>query len=335
MTMALIVIGEYHHCTLHACNTAHKHACTHDAQTRLLLHCCSGTTTLITCSDNAKHTGRCQCFLSLQKAFQQEEKPVGILSSASSTGISLHASTPTSKKRCMVLFELGWSAESVLQILGRIHRSGQYKTPEFVIVSAPSEAEQRFSATVSAKLSNVGALTSGNVYDKSSASIVSFKGESLLGSAGRRVARRMSHLVSKNLDDECLDPRRFLNRLLAMVPKEANQIFRAFYEAVVQELERDVIIGVFFNCQILCVLVVYPCIHECGACACNRATGKLHTRQYELAESEHTKIEVRACVKACLGARVLTVDSVLLLLPYTVPSHQNHQLHRDSTSAVS
>jgi hypothetical protein len=94
-------------------------------------------------------------------AFQAAKKKIAILSTACDTGTSLHADGPGAARRVQILFELPWSSSRALQQLGRTHRAGQSSAPLYLLIGA-NGPEKRFVATVSARLSSMGALCSAD-----------------------------------------------------------------------------------------------------------------------------------------------------------------------------
>ena len=94
--------------------------------------------------------------------FQMGRKKAAVLSGAMSTGISMHADGVGAPRRCMILFELPWSAEKAMQQIGRVHRSRQESAPEYVLMASNRGFEQRFSSTVGSRLAQLGAIASGD-----------------------------------------------------------------------------------------------------------------------------------------------------------------------------
>ena len=95
-------------------------------------------------------------------AFQCDKKHIAIISMACSTGISLHAHKEDSRRRTQMLFELPYSSVAAMQQLGRTHRAGQSSAPKYVLLSSDYGPEKRFSATVAAKLTTLGAISTGD-----------------------------------------------------------------------------------------------------------------------------------------------------------------------------
>ena len=93
----------------------------------------------------------------------KEEKNVAIITAAGSTGISLHSdlACKNQKKRVMFITELSWAADSMVQQLGRVHRSNQKFAPEFRIIVSRLGGESRYIGAIKVKLRALGAMTKG------------------------------------------------------------------------------------------------------------------------------------------------------------------------------
>lgn len=86
-----------------------------------------------------------------------DEANVAIISDAGSTGISLHASKDckNQRRRVHITVELGWSAEKVLQQLGRTHRANQIHAPIYKLLLSNVPAEIRFTSIILGRLSTM------------------------------------------------------------------------------------------------------------------------------------------------------------------------------------
>lgn len=178
--------------------------------------------------------------------FQSGEKKVAVLSLAMSTGTSLHAEGPDGKKRCQILFEMPWSAEKAMQQIGRVHRSDQRSTPEYILMACDRGPDARFLATVGSRLRALGAMQSGDRETLMSESRLRLRGADGLD-AEHFVSTRAHDAVCKLFttraygqlfekmglrETDSLSGKRFLNRALALPCDEADAIFAAFVDGV-------------------------------------------------------------------------------------------------------
>ena len=176
-----------------------------------------------------------------RRRFQRGSCKVALVSGAASTGISLHddgsAEDGLSHPRTMILFELPWSASAALQLLGRVHRSAQLSQPLFV-TTAITTAEQRFSAAVSQRLRQLGALTTGDQRDDGG-SRIALEGEVLLSAAGNRAAMTVANLHQINVRKEAAG-RQLLNFALGMPPADSEAVIQQFFDCTASEHAKDV-----------------------------------------------------------------------------------------------
>jgi hypothetical protein len=87
-----------------------------------------------------------------------------ILNVAGSTGISLHASEKFTdqRQRHMIVAQPAQDINIFMQMLGRIHRTGQVKLPKYTILSVDLPTEKRPTALLSKKMKSLNANTSSN-----------------------------------------------------------------------------------------------------------------------------------------------------------------------------
>lgn len=87
-----------------------------------------------------------------------------ILNVAGSTGISLHASEKFADKRQrhMIVAQPASDINIFMQMLGRIHRTGQVVLPKYTLLSADLPTERRPTALLSKKMKSLNANTSSN-----------------------------------------------------------------------------------------------------------------------------------------------------------------------------
>ena len=86
-----------------------------------------------------------------------------VINSAGATGISLHASTEAfdQRPRHMLVLQPHGDISVFIQLLGRIHRTGQVEWPSFTMLATSIPAERRISAMLKKKLASLKSNTSG------------------------------------------------------------------------------------------------------------------------------------------------------------------------------
>ncbi len=96
-------------------------------------------------------------------AFNNGKKRILIFSEAGSTGVSYHASRDfkNQQKRRLLIAEPGWNPFTFVQSLGRVHRSNQVHKPEIVMVSTDLPGEIRIRSTVTRRMQQLGASSTG------------------------------------------------------------------------------------------------------------------------------------------------------------------------------
>lgn len=107
-----------------------------------------------------------------------------ILNVSGSTGISLHASErfKDQRPRRMVVAQAAQDINIFMQMLGRIHRTGQVELPSYEILSVDLPAEKRPTSILSNKMKSLNANTSSNTE-----SATSIKSSDLLNKYGDQV----------------------------------------------------------------------------------------------------------------------------------------------------
>ena len=108
---------------------------------------------------------RVEMISSFQNGEESENGPIDVLiiNSAGATGISLHASTEAfdQRPRHMVVLQPHGDISVFIQLLGRIHRTGQVEWPSFTMLATGIPAERRILAMLRKKLSSLKSNTSG------------------------------------------------------------------------------------------------------------------------------------------------------------------------------
>jgi len=102
---------------------------------------------------------------SYQNGEESKAGPIDVLiiNSAGATGISLHASVDAfdQRPRHMIVLQPHGDISVFIQLLGRIHRTGQVEWPSFTMLATGIPAERRILAMLRKKLSSLKSNTSG------------------------------------------------------------------------------------------------------------------------------------------------------------------------------
>ena len=93
--------------------------------------------------------------------FQSGRKHIAVLSRAGGVGISLDDATD-GRRRVHIILEMPWSAEDLLQQMGRTHRSSSIQPPSYIMLTSDIPAELRFASSIVARLKSFGALVKGD-----------------------------------------------------------------------------------------------------------------------------------------------------------------------------
>jgi tRNA G10 N-methylase Trm11 len=98
------------------------------------------------------------------RGFNSGETDVIILNQAGSTGLSLHASNKVKdqRKRHMLIVQPEKNIDTHMQMLGRIHRTGQVVTPSYSQMMADIPAEMRPAAVLLKKMASLNANTTAS-----------------------------------------------------------------------------------------------------------------------------------------------------------------------------
>ena len=172
-----------------------------------------------------------------KQRFQEGGARVAFISSAASTGCSLH--DVNGARRCVVSLELPYSPLAFIQQAGRAHRAGQRSAPRLVLVSCPGvEADSRFAAAISAKLAQLGAISRADRRDGAGP----FDFGSAVDMCSPLANGVAAGVAASNNFDLGTEPTavRLMNRCLAAGPTRGNDIMRQFRHslAVYKEKER-------------------------------------------------------------------------------------------------
>lgn len=99
-----------------------------------------------------------------KEMFQSGDYRCIVISSAGSTGISLHAdrNCKNQTRRHLICLETAWSADVQIQFFGRVHRSNQTSDPIISMTDSGIPAERRFISTIGKRMESLGAITRGD-----------------------------------------------------------------------------------------------------------------------------------------------------------------------------
>lgn len=100
----------------------------------------------------------------VMNAFNNENLDFIVLNQSGSTGISLHASEKFARRdpRMMIVAQPHLDINQFMQMLGRIHRSGQVELPYFMLLQSSLPAEKRPAAILGKKMARLNANTTSN-----------------------------------------------------------------------------------------------------------------------------------------------------------------------------
>ena len=114
---------------------------------------------------NLNSPSKSEAISSFQNGDESEFGPIDVLiiNAAGATGISLHASTEAfdQRPRQMIVMQPHADISIFIQLLGRIHRTGQVEWPSFTMLATGIPAERRILAMLRKKLSSLKSNTSG------------------------------------------------------------------------------------------------------------------------------------------------------------------------------
>jgi predicted RNA methylase len=196
-------------------------------------------------------------------AFQADEKQILVFSQAGAVGASYHADLACKNQRLRrhYLLESGFSAIGAVQGLGRTHRANERQPNEVILLSTNICGEVRFTATISSRLSSLGAITRGQrdtgnsgLFNEDTNNFSSQYAKSALGEFFADLRR--DNIGGISLSDFCnytglrlvndsgqlLDSlpqmNTFLNRLLALPIGLQNILFAEFEQRILTRIEQ-------------------------------------------------------------------------------------------------
>lgn len=182
--------------------------------------------------------------------FNTDQLDVLILNQAGSTGLSIHASEKfiDKKPRHMMVMQASLDINTMMQMLGRINRTGQVTLPEYTLMALDLPAEKRPAAILSEKMRSLNANTSAN-----SDSDTSIDAPNILNKYGSKIvndyllentslARKLN---LKGVPDDKDPPadlaRKFTGRLALMSVKDQDEAYAMVeneYNALIEYLDK-------------------------------------------------------------------------------------------------
>jgi hypothetical protein len=136
-----------------------------------------------------------------------------IINSSGSTGISLHSSTTfrDQRPRHMILTQMSNEINEAVQLLGRIHRTGQVNLPSYIIKISSLPGEKRFLAVLQKKLATLFANVSGkgeSAYSLKVNDIINQYGDQVIAEMfadDPDLNERLSGVLDRVIDQQFLD----------------------------------------------------------------------------------------------------------------------------------
>ena len=177
--------------------------------------------------------------------FNRGDLDVMILNRAGSTGLSLHASSKfkDQRRRRMIIAQAELNIDVHMQMLGRVHRTGQVIPPAFVQAYADVPAEARPAAVLAKKMASLNANTTASRKSAFSAD----ESVDFLNDYGDQVAREylkenpdINILLEVSLDPEKETARELTGRLLLLPvadQKRALDEITARYKVLIENLD--------------------------------------------------------------------------------------------------
>lgn len=169
-----------------------------------------------------------------------------IINQSGSTGFSLHATAlkgNDGKQRLMIVMQADPNIDVFMQMLGRIHRTGQILLPKYEIAVTPLAAEKRGSAILMRKMASLNANTTAS---KDSA-VTLDNVTDFLNEVGDKVMRRylaenfdLAVRLDLDLDKENI-AQKATGRMSILPPVDAERIYseiEELYAAEIDELNR-------------------------------------------------------------------------------------------------
>lgn len=186
------------------------------------------------------------------RRFNGGELDALILNVAGSTGISLHASEKFAdqRQRHMIVAQAAGDINIFMQMLGRVHRTGQVRLPKYTILSVDLPTEKRPTAVLSRKMKSLNANTSSNTESATSvktADILNKYGDQIVNQYlvdNLELARQLGvdDILSSDGERVADDIARKATGRLALQPIEVQRAFyddvEAQYDALIEYLNK-------------------------------------------------------------------------------------------------
>ena len=197
------------------------------------------------------------------KDFIDDKRKILVFSQAGGTGFSYHSDKrfKNQRRRIHYLLQAGWSADKAIQGLGRAHRSGQRVPPFLKLLRTNIEGHKRFISTIARRLSQLGALTSGErrattrgLFTEADNLENEYSDGAITGLVkdsfrGNEPALPWNKFTEQMGFDNMLDPSgalkedkipsvpQFLNRVLILEVEDMNRVFGAFMARMERAIE--------------------------------------------------------------------------------------------------
>lgn len=182
-------------------------------------------------------------------AFNRGALDVLILNRSGSTGVSMHASAKFKDQslRHMIIAQAEGNIDTHLQMLGRVHRTGQVRTPRYSQIAAEIPAEARPTAVLMKKMASLNANTTGarsSVFMADSVDFMNEYGDRVVAnivSDEPEINARLGSPLKEN--DKGLPTsedaaRRVTGRLVLLTPKEQTELLNRIQDEYKAEIER-------------------------------------------------------------------------------------------------
>lgn len=184
------------------------------------------------------------------KRFNDGDLDAVILNQSGSTGISLHASVKEKdqRKRRMIIAQAEANIDTHMQMLGRVHRTGQVVTPEYEQLAADVPAEIRPASILTKKMASLNASTTAS----RKSAVMSDSTPDFMNEVGDGIAAEylrenpgLNRLLGYPLDEETMDGaegamRKITGRIPLLPIEQQERMYEALtdsYNLRVEELE--------------------------------------------------------------------------------------------------